>query len=150
MDNKKICKSCGSIEIKEIYENCGIHYGKYVCCDCDTFVNWIPKPQNENKQRRNKNQSFRKKHMELNNGKLICNFCGVDNAVYNKYDYEFQLDHIKPLAKGGLDEFENTQILCMYCHDEKTKKTRMFDKLRRIINGEKYSESEFDKILGGE
>ena len=33
---------------------------------------------------------------------------------------ELQLDHIVPLADGGLDELENTQLLCWPHHKAKT------------------------------
>lgn len=29
-------------------------------------------------------------------------------------------DHIKPLAEGGLDTTDNTQALCVECHNKKT------------------------------
>lgn len=35
-----------------------------------------------------------------------------------------QRDHIKPLEEGGVDSVENTQGLCNYCHDEKSKAER--------------------------
>lgn len=33
----------------------------------------------------------------------------------------YQKDHIIPLAQGGLDVLENIQMLCGFCHHEKTK-----------------------------
>lgn len=32
-----------------------------------------------------------------------------------------EVDHIKPKALGGLDEWDNTQSLCKSCHQEKTR-----------------------------
>jgi 5-methylcytosine-specific restriction endonuclease McrA len=31
-----------------------------------------------------------------------------------------QVDHIKPRAEGGRDEWDNTQSLCLPCHQAKT------------------------------
>ena len=33
-----------------------------------------------------------------------------------------RLDHIKPLAHGGKEEFANTQLLCVDCHKAKSQK----------------------------
>ena len=38
------------------------------------------------------------------------------------YPHGFQLDHIKPLHKGGDDHPDNLQILCHQCHEAKTAK----------------------------
>ena len=35
-----------------------------------------------------------------------------------------QLDHIKPLHKGGTNSDDNYQSLCVECHDEKSKTER--------------------------
>lgn len=32
-----------------------------------------------------------------------------------------EVDHIKPKALGGLDEWDNTQSLCKLCHQAKTR-----------------------------
>jgi 5-methylcytosine-specific restriction protein A len=36
------------------------------------------------------------------------------------YPSGFQLDHRVPLFKGGKDEDDNLQVLCIPCHDTKT------------------------------
>lgn len=33
-----------------------------------------------------------------------------------------QVDHIVPLAKGGTDDLENLQLLCIECHKIKTQR----------------------------
>jgi hypothetical protein len=37
----------------------------------------------------------------------------------------WELDHIIALANGGLDEFDNLQILCSHCHAVKTQSERV-------------------------
>jgi 5-methylcytosine-specific restriction protein A len=32
-----------------------------------------------------------------------------------------EVDHITPLAKGGTDDLENLQLLCVACHERKTR-----------------------------
>jgi 5-methylcytosine-specific restriction protein A len=32
-----------------------------------------------------------------------------------------EVDHITPLAKGGTDEDDNLQLLCLACHEKKTR-----------------------------
>jgi 5-methylcytosine-specific restriction endonuclease McrA len=45
-----------------------------------------------------------------------CSRCGKLTA----YPDGFQLDHIKALANGGEDTDEQTQVLCVSCHEVKT------------------------------
>ena len=47
-----------------------------------------------------------------------CKACGT----LTNYPDGFQLDHKVPLFKGGADEDENLQVLCIKCHDAKTMK----------------------------
>jgi len=37
------------------------------------------------------------------------------------YPWGFELDHIIPLSQGGPDTEENSQVLCIECHKDKTK-----------------------------
>ena len=43
-----------------------------------------------------------------------------------EYPFGFHVDHIVPLFKGGPDEDENLQVLCIKCHDVKTEKDMGF------------------------
>lgn len=43
----------------------------------------------------------------------VCSSCKKDSGT-------FELDHIKPLHLGGLDDDENIQVLCTYCHQKKS------------------------------
>lgn len=36
------------------------------------------------------------------------------------YPHGFHLDHVQALVNGGQDTDENTQVLCITCHDTKT------------------------------
>lgn len=58
----------------------------------------------------------RRKQMYIDNPH--CNVCGR----LTQYPKGFQIDHIKPLSKGGTDTPDNVQLLCLDCHDTKTAK----------------------------
>ena len=45
------------------------------------------------------------------------------NVCKNKVD-EFHIDHIMPLAAGGNNDLDNLQVLCLECHQEKTRTKR--------------------------
>lgn len=50
----------------------------------------------------------------------FCRLC-LANGVKRKSD---QVDHIKPLSRGGSDQRSNKQALCLECHDAKSKAER--------------------------
>ena len=106
MDCKNCCESLEFIETPS-----SVHYGKEVCSGCGKFVRWIGKPKNENK-RKDKNANWRDKWKEKG---FICGVCGATEKDYNK-NSQWELDHIIQLSDGGEDKFENTMMLCKYCH----------------------------------
>ena len=58
----------------------------------------------------------------------MCQSCGLyfehesnydgKKALYNGYQF-LEIDHIKPLSKGGRDTLENKQALCQRCNNAK-------------------------------
>lgn len=52
-----------------------------------------------------------------------CQSC--ERVVFGKG--EIHLDHIVPLSQGGTDDDDNLQILCVPCHEEKTKEELTVD-----------------------
>lgn len=64
------------------------------------------------KRERNKlNKSLRYK--VLKNDDFTCRYCGRSSV---KDGVKLHIDHIKPIAKGGLTVFENLQTLCEDCN----------------------------------
>ena len=49
---------------------------------------------------------------------------------------DWQVDHIKPIYKGGKDTPDNRQLLCSPCHDAKTAKD--MGHKRRVIGVDGY------------
>lgn len=65
--------------------------------------------------RMRRNMKYRKRRIySKQNG--ICNRCKCKLE-----EYQYCLDHIKPIFDNGSDEDENLQILCLECHLEKNK-----------------------------
>lgn len=52
------------------------------------------------------------------NGLYTCAICGYQSKLVGK----FQVDHIKPRAKGGKTELDNLQLLCTPCNKRKSDK----------------------------
>lgn len=46
--------------------------------------------------------------------------CCAECGALTDYPNGFQLDHIKALVNGGDDKEEQTQVLCLPCHEAKT------------------------------
>ena len=59
-------------------------------------------------------------------GKYICKACGYKSSLKAL----FQIDHIKPMAKGGLTEVANLQLLCKTCN------MRKGDKYEKVTDDE--------------
>lgn len=59
---------------------------------------------------------------ELSGGIKRCRSCGRTEDDYNAdgSHLRFQLDHIKPVAKGGLTRVDNLQWLCQDCNSSKS------------------------------
>lgn len=111
------CKQCGFDDFIMIIMPPGsVHYAKLVCSKCGEFIQWSGKPKNEGK-RKDKNRDWRKRWEEK--GPFMCGFCGISQSQL-KASGQWQVDHIIPLSKGGNDEFENTMMLCVFCHTIKT------------------------------
>jgi len=51
-------------------------------------------------------------HKDAETGKYYCVNCGVMNSNRQK----FEVDHIKPMFKGGKTVLENLQVLCIKCN----------------------------------
>ena len=47
-------------------------------------------------------------------------YCAACGAL-TRYPDGFELDHVVPLAAGGADTDDNCQILCIACHESKTR-----------------------------
>ena len=58
-------------------------------------------------------QSIRRQVIREAHGK--CAHCPMPGA---------QVDHVTPLTQGGTDDLSNLQLLCIACHDRKTKAER--------------------------
>ncbi len=61
------------------------------------------------------------------------------------YPWGFELDHITPLHQGGADDEQNSQVLCVRCHREKTRREMGHREVRAIgIDGWPESGGAFD------
>ncbi|PSB26724.1 helicase [Chlorogloea sp. CCALA 695] len=60
------------------------------------------------------------KHTDTN-GDITCAISGVKS----KRRLDFQIDHIKPMAKGGLSTIDNLQVLSRKAHTEKTRQQNL-------------------------
>jgi 5-methylcytosine-specific restriction endonuclease McrA len=76
--------------------------------------------------RAQRNTATRDRHRAvLRRGKPPCGICGqdIDYTLPHLDPGEFVVDHIIPLARGGLDELENLQPAHRHCNRVKSDKT---------------------------
>tara|TARA_R110002049_G_scaffold309180_1_gene518104 strand:- start:5655 stop:5903 length:249 start_codon:yes stop_codon:yes gene_type:complete len=76
---------------------------------------------------KNKNKTHRKKVYEKSNFK--CSYCELKFEIPKNWDglsaihngeMFLEIDHIKPISKGGSDKIENKQSLCQKCNNVKS------------------------------
>lgn len=61
-----------------------------------------------------------------------CATCGILTG----YPYGFELDHIQALVNGGKDTEDQTQVLCLPCHESKTNQDlKRTDKAKIGVDG---------------
>lgn len=105
------CKYCNGNLIETPEPPGSIHYARYVCSICGKFNNWVPKPENIDR-RRDKNSKWRSMWKEKG---FVCGICGATEKDFPNSG-QWCLDHIIQLDSGGEDRFENTMMLCTFCH----------------------------------
>jgi hypothetical protein len=69
---------------------------------------------------------------------------GGDCAICGAALEAFEVDHIKPLSKGGADEPKNLQALCLTCHRQKSEHERVSGLAHRPL----FSELQQDVLEG--
>jgi len=75
-----------------------------------------PEIENEEIKRKNIKASVRYKILQKNNHKCQSCGAGVEDGA------KLEIDHIKPVSKGGTNEPENLQVLCKTCNIGKSDK----------------------------
>lgn len=151
MDN---CRFCGSTEtVEELMPQGSQNYSKISCLSCERFLKWGRKPENVG-SRRDNNHTWKEMHLKTH-GKFKCVWCGAETWLFEKrFGWQFQCDHIVPLSEGGKDEFENTQILCFECHEDKTARRKRVKIIRERLERDadqrhvsSFIKSKVDQIL---
>ena len=120
------CKYCGVDTEVVIRPEGDPHYAEYRCPKCDSYNGFVPKPKNKDK-RRDRNTSWRAKWKEKG---FICALCGATEVDY-PVSGQWQLDHIVQLCDGGRDEFDNTMMLCTFCHTIKNTEQKRRKSLKK-------------------
>ena len=108
---KKPCRKCQkdvdaiTIEMPET----SIHYAKAVCPSCNSFIDWLKKPENEGI--RIQSSKFSPESLKIEN----CELCGRDASKLGKRS-SLAVHHKIPIEEGGKDTKDNLLVLCTACH----------------------------------
>ncbi len=114
LEHEKICKVCGQFFIA-INTN-------QICCSPECSR----RHENRNKDKRIYKNG--KPDLSINLTRLymrdqgICQICGrhIDFDCDNNSDYYPSIDHIIPIAKGGMHQWDNVQLACRMCNSLKS------------------------------
>lgn len=104
-----LCSNCYTDLIPQIYKMAGAGDGGFINYAFKQCLTTSTNRRNRVSLKRNKKlfQSLLYKY------KFKCVHCG------EKEPSKLTIDHIKPVSKGGSDEFSNLQILCKSCNSRK-------------------------------
>lgn len=89
------------------------HWGKYVCSECDHFLAWVKKPDNEKRNRR-VSKKLAKPFEDA--GIDYCQIC-LRKRCELPPNMTFVAHHIIEVQDGGTDEPINLLHLCTFCHE---------------------------------
>ena len=84
------------------------HYGKEVCPNCEGWLRWISKPENQSKRAPTK---YTAESLEI----TACEFCLRSREMLGKNE-TLDVHHKMPIDLGGEDVETNILVLCTYCH----------------------------------
>jgi 5-methylcytosine-specific restriction endonuclease McrA len=105
--------ACGEAEsdIRRFLARAGRHYAPLLA---QRPPKWAVPPQKKRRERATLQRHHREwfKRLAADGGERCAN-CGVGDALV--------LDHVIPIAKGGLSQLENLQLLCAECNRIKGK-----------------------------
>lgn len=77
----------------------------------------------------------------LKRDNFTCKSCGKSPALYPELEInvvKLEVDHFKPFSKGGTDELENLQTLCILCNrgkgDDESLNNTIENKIEILLN----------------
>lgn len=106
-NGKPICSDCYIDLIPAIYRKSGMGDGGIIHLVFKSLLT-----SSHNRKKRTPLPFYKKTlNILLAKYKFKCVHCGIDENL--------TIDHIKPVSKGGSDDFRNLQILCKPCNSRK-------------------------------
>lgn len=99
--------------MEKIIEDYVEYFGWRYSCQYPSVVEWLYLRFCK-KIKRNNFIPKKVKEYVLKKYKHTCNYCGSKDKLH--------IDHIYPVAKGGLTELKNLQVLCSKCNIKKSNK----------------------------
>jgi hypothetical protein len=108
--DNEICSTCYLDLIWPIYKMAGYGDGGLV----HIAFKWAMSSSYNKKRRRSLSVNKNLLDELFHKYKFSCVYCGIKENL--------TIDHKKPVALGGTDEFSNLQILCKSCNSKKGKK----------------------------
>lgn len=84
-------------------------------------------------------KSTRRQLFDIQKGK--CKLCGEPFEEI----YLTAIDHIVPFGLGGIDRYDNFQLLCLSCHSEKTRQDMINICNNKRLHREKYIKTQQDE-----
>lgn len=108
---EKICRRCNK-KVNALVEempSTSIHYGKTLCPICNSFIDWVKKPENDDQ--RGKSSKYKIEQIGINH----CELCGREKEKLGMRE-TLEIHHKTPIEEDGEDTKENILILCTPCH----------------------------------
>lgn len=115
LDDKPLCKYACGVQCEVIMGPFNGHsaWAKFVCPKCQRWNDWIRKPENESKPRREASQ----KDLVATYSKGYCEWC-LRRAKELPPGHGLVAHHVREYHDGGNPDRENILILCDACHED--------------------------------
>jgi 5-methylcytosine-specific restriction endonuclease McrA len=104
------CPRCEADMIPEEREGTGPNFLGLWCTHCGRWIEWVAKPQNDNKRTKTSKYTFQ------DIGIFRCEICGRSQAWLKLVREWLEIHHKLPLEEGGEDTRENLLIVCNRHH----------------------------------
>jgi hypothetical protein len=106
------CQKDGSALVSYDVGN-GPAYAKLISPCCGRYLKWLPKPTEDNQEKR---KSIPRDERFGTTLRYVCEFCLRTEEHLKAVKSRLEVHHVIPVEDGGSDDVSNLRVYCIQCH----------------------------------